>query len=161
MCLALATSIATLWYGSDVRAAVNCSVTSSAVAFGIYNPFNAFALDSTATVSVTCSLTRPETVTVPYTLGLTAGSSASFAVRTMISGPSTLNYNLYADNARSIIWGDGSSGTSVVAGSLGLGHGLGNNGTNTATHTEYARMPAQQDVLPGSYNDSIVVTVTW
>jgi spore coat protein U-like protein len=41
-----------------------------------------------------------------------------------------------------------------------VGPGVGN-GTRTATHTIYGRIPALQDVAPGSYTDSIVVTLAF
>jgi len=34
-------------------------------------------------------------------------------------------------------------------------------GTNFATGTFYGRIPASQDVAPGSYSDVITVTVTY
>ena len=46
------------------------------------------------------------------------------------------------------------------AGSMTVGPGVGN-GTRTATHTVYGRMPALQDALPGDYLDTLVLTLTY
>jgi spore coat protein U-like protein len=143
------------------QAAVTCSVTAGSAAFGVYNPLSAAPLDSTSTVSVTCSLTTPDTVVVNFIVAMSPGTSGSYGSRAMSSGTSNLNYNLYVDSSRSQVWGDGSSSTSTASGSISLGHGLGNNGSGTVTYTDYARLPPAQDVAPGSYTDSIVVSVTW
>jgi len=70
--------------------------------------------------------------------------------RQMQSGAYSLTYNLYTDSLRSIIWGDGTSGTMLV----------GTTGTS-ATYAVYGRIPAAQDLPAGSYNDSITVTLTF
>lgn len=55
------------------------------------------------------------------------------------------------NTARTIIWGDGTSGTSIVT---------VNNVRNT-TRTVYGRIPALQDVRAGSYSETLTVTVTY
>lgn len=143
------------------HAAVVCSVTPTAVAFGTYDDTIAAPTDSAGTVAVTCSLTKPDTVVVGFTLSMTQGSSGTYLNRTLVSGTSILNYNIYTDAARSTIWGDGSGASSGLSGSVGLGHGLGNNGTQTVNFPSYGRIPAGQQVLFGTYSDLLTVTVTW
>jgi len=70
--------------------------------------------------------------------------------RQMQSGAYSMTYNLYSDSLRSIIWGDGTSGTMLVSTS----------GTS-ATYAVYGRIPAAQNLPAGSYNDSIAVTLTF
>jgi spore coat protein U-like protein len=72
-----------------------------------------------------------------------------------------LVYNIYTDPGHTSVWGDGSGGSNELNGSVGLGHGLGNNGTNTVNYTSYGRITAGQDVLPGTYMDLLTVTVTY
>jgi spore coat protein U-like protein len=67
---------------------------------------------------------------------------------------------VYADAARTQVFGTGSGGTVVAAGSMTVGPGVGN-GTRTATHTVYGRMPALQDAPPGDYFDALVLTLTY
>jgi spore coat protein U-like protein len=141
--------------------AVTCSVTSSAVAFGTYDPSLGTPYDSTGTVAVTCSLTKPDTVLVGFTIAITQGASGAYSNRTLIAGASNLVYNIYTDPGHTSVWGDGSGGSNLLNGSVGLGHGLGNNGTDTVNYTSYGRITAGQDVLPGTYMDLLTVTVTY
>jgi spore coat protein U-like protein len=67
---------------------------------------------------------------------------------------------VYDDPARSRIWGTGSGGTVVASGSMTVGPGVGN-GTRTATHVIYGRIPPLLDVGPGNYLDTLVLTLTY
>jgi spore coat protein U-like protein len=133
----------------QVTATVNaaCSVSATDMAFGVYT--GAAAVDQTSSLSVTCTLLTP------YTIALDAGAHASgvFANRAMNNGTDNLNYQLYTNVGRTTIWGDGSSGTSTVAGSgLGVAQPI----------TVYGRIPASQNVSTGSYVDNPVnVTLTY
>ena len=141
--------------GLDAHAQTSCSVSPSAVSFGVYNPFTTTALDSTANVQVTCSLAGVVAVLVNYTIQLNGGGSG-FSPRKMQSGANALNYNLYTDSAHTIIWGDGTGGTATVADSyiVSLTPGV-------RTYTVYGRTVASQNVPPGSYADTITVTVNY
>jgi spore coat protein U-like protein len=137
------------------RAAVTCTASATAVAFGVYNPFFGSPLDTTGTVTVTCSTTFIDLVS--YTVSLSRGGGSSYAGRRMNSGSNLLSYQLYTDAARSQIWGDGSGGTSTNAYS-----GILIFTPITNTHTVYGRIPAAQTtVIPGSYTDTITVTVSY
>jgi spore coat protein U-like protein len=105
--------------------------------------FSPTALNGAGTVSVACS---PAT---SYSVGLSTGNG-SYSQRRLSSGSATLDYNLYTDASRSIVWGDGTSGSSTVGG----------NG-ESVDHTVYGRIPAQQNVTAGNYGDTVIVTVTF
>jgi spore coat protein U-like protein len=120
-----------------------CSLSAQGVNFGSYDVFNNVGLDSTGNIGVTCD------ISTAYSLSLSPGGGP-YASRSMADGPNLLNYNLYTDAARAVIWGDGTGGTGVVSGS----------GT-TANHTVYGRISARQNVSLGSYSDSITVTVNF
>jgi spore coat protein U-like protein len=129
--------------------AVNCSVTASTVAFGTYTPLT--TTPSTGTISITCTSVVGVS---PATITLSAGSG-TFTQRTMTSGANTLGYNLYLDAAHTEIWGDGSGGS--MADMLNLNQGaLG----STTTATVYGLVPSQ-DPAPGSYTDTITVSVSY
>jgi outer membrane usher protein len=65
-----------------------------------------------------------------------------------------MTYGLYRDAARTRPWGDGSFGTSTVTSTGG--------GVNVVrTHTVYGRLPAQGVPPPGSYSDTVTVTITY
>lgn len=121
----------------------DCTVSAGGVAFGTYNPFGLQSLDSAGTINVNC------TPSSSYTLSLSTGGG-SYAQRQLSGSGAVLDYNLYTSASRTVIWGDGSGGTSTVAGS-----------GEDVNHTVYGSIPAQQNVKAGSYGDTIIVTVTF
>lgn len=104
-------------------------------------------VDQTSTIDVQC------TDTTPYDIGLNAGTGAgaSVAVRKMTGGAATIDYTLYMDAARSVVWGE-TIGTDTVA---ATGNGAVQN------YAVYGRVPAQTTPAPGLYSDTITVTVTY
>jgi spore coat protein U-like protein len=133
--------------------AATCTVIATGVVFGTYNPFVTAPLDSTGSITVTCVAIVSASET--YTVNLSTGGAGTYS-RTETSGAASLHYNLYTDSARSLIWGDGTGGTSykTFSGTLAVG-------TNVTTYTVYGRMPAQQSAQLGAYSDAIVVTVNY
>lgn len=137
----------------SARAVAVCTVAATSVAFGIYSPSSGAPLDSTATIAVTCITVLPTAET--YTIKLSTGGAGSYA-RTLSSGSNHLSYNLYTDSARSVIWGDGTGGTSYQTFSGTLPTGI-----TVTNYTTYGRMPAQQNAQVGVYTDAIIVTVNF
>lgn len=134
--------------------AANCKITATALAFGTFSAPNPADVDSTANLTVSCKgPPRGASPTTPFTVSLSQGTGGSFNPRTMTTGIYTLNYNLYTDATRLIIWGDGTPGTILVAGNA-------QNNTNLIL-TVYGRIPANQNLFAGIYNDTITVTVTY
>jgi len=129
-----------------------CTITSPGVGFGAYDPQSAANDDSAGTVSVDCH----PSVSSPI-VALSAGQSGTFAGRTMTSGSYTLTYNLYSDSGRTIVWGDGTSGTATVT----LTGGSVSGGVRRFSRTIYGRVPGSQNVGAGSYGDTITLTVTF
>jgi spore coat protein U-like protein len=76
----------------------------------------------------------------------------------MASGASLLTYNLYRDAGRSQVWGDGTASTALLGATMNFSYFQLSNST---THTVYGRVPAGQSAHPGSYSDSIIVTLTF
>lgn len=124
-----------------------CSVDANDLNFGTYNPFSGTALDGSTTLIVACTLTTA------YTVGLDAGTGtgATVAVRKMLNGANALNYSLYQNNPRTVVWGN-TVGTNTVAGT-----GSGGNQTLTA----YGRIPAGQTLPAGTYTDTVTVQVLY
>lgn len=132
--------------------AFNCSITTTSLNFGIYDVFSQFPLDSTGALTVTC--TNPEKKPLPITLTLTAGGSGNYAQRQLLSTTGgILNYNLYSDASRTIVFGDGSGGTSTFNNVISK--------TTPWSITYYGRIPARQNVVPGVYTDTLTATVLW
>jgi spore coat protein U-like protein len=87
-----------------------------------------------------------------YTIGLDQGTTtgASISQRLLVNGAATINYNLFTSAAYSTIWGN--SGGALV-------NSTGNGADQT--FTIYGRVPAQTTPAPGTYTDTVTVTVTY
>jgi spore coat protein U-like protein len=140
-------STTTTTFTSQITLAATCVINSaSTLNFGNQGILAA-NVDQTSTVQVTC------TNTTPYNIGLDVGtgSGATVATRKMTSGGATVNYSLYSDSAHTTVWGN-TIGTDTVA---ATGNGTGQN------YTVYGRVPPQTTPAPGTYTDTITVTVTY
>jgi len=158
---ALALAVVASMITAPAHAGAECSITSVGLNFGLYDPAVTQPDDVAATITVTCVYVAPDTARVAYTLSLSNGLHAGNATSRRLGGAEgQLEYNVYADPARTRVWGTGSGGTVVASGSMTVGPGIGN-GTRSVTHTVYGRMPALQDALPGDYLDALVLTLSY
>jgi len=133
-----------------------CSISVPTLNFSTYAPLSGSADNVTDTVSVTCSA-LVLSVAVSYTITLSQGGSGTYTQRQMTNGGATLNYNIYTDSGRTLIWGNGAGGTSDITDSYTLV-----SSPTTKNYTAYGQIPANQtSAIPGSYSDSIVATVTF
>ena len=157
--LVLALGILLLPQSASALCTILCSCTTSTtgVAFANYNPLSSSPLDSTGNVRVTCGGVLG--ILINYDIAINKGGySTSISPRKMASGVNQLAYDLYTSNARSTIWGDGTGGSQKIADSLTIAI-LGGTSNNHAVH---GRIPSRQTtVVPGSYSDTIIVTVTY
>ena len=130
--------------------AKNCTLTTSPVNFGAYDPVAANAtapLDCTGTLTVTC------TKGAAAKIGLNAGSNAQGATRRMSqSATAYLTYEIYTDAAHTVIWGN------TATDSLDIPAAPNRNPRN---FTAYGRVPSAQDAAVGSYTDTVVATVNF
>jgi spore coat protein U-like protein len=123
-----------------------CLVSATPLAFGSSGVI-AVNIDNTSTLTVTC------TNGMPYNVGLDAGTGtgATIATRLMTASSNTVNYTLYQDLGRSILWGN-TVGTNTVS---GTGSG------SAQAITVYGRVPTQSTPAPASYGDTVMVTVSY
>jgi spore coat protein U-like protein len=123
----------------------SCSVTAGALAFGTYDASN--GTNAYSDITVLC------TVGTAYNVGLNAGtaSGATVATRKLSSGASRLNYTLYSNTGRTVVWGN-TIGSDTVGATYTL---------NQQPHRVYGRIPPGQTVIAGTYNDTITVTITY
>jgi len=129
-------------------AMAQCTISATPLSFGNYDVFSATPLDSSATVTVQCNyILRQVSIT------LTAGSSGSFATRTMRRGTDTLAYNIYRGADHTTIWGDGTGGTGSYTGYIWL--------WGSTTLTLYGRVPMAQDARAGTYTDTVQAVVNY
>lgn len=129
-----------------------CTVSTMPLAFGNYDPVAANATidrPGTGVVNVLCT---PGTSVNVF---LDLGSNASGSTRRML-GPSgnLLNYEIYRDTNHTSIWG-----STVPTSNSGAAASIStpiNNG-----FTAFGLVTAGQDVLPGNYGDTVLVTVNY
>jgi spore coat protein U-like protein len=144
--------------GGDARA-IDCAVFTTGVAFGVYDPTVATPTDSTGRVRLRCMHTGGGAARANYTIALSAGNGGGYAQRQLRAGPGVLDYNLFNLEARTRVWGDGTQGSALVSGSLLVNRGAFS--VVEAEHPIYGRIRAQQPADPGSYSDTILVTLTF
>ena len=144
----VALALAGVLFGAERAQAAACTFNSvSPVSFGAYSVFSGTPTDAVGSFTYQCSLlVLLDTITI----NLSAGSSGTYTARTLQNGANTLGYNLYMDAARTVVWGDKSSGTSNYSATLNL---------LPTTLQVYGRIPAGQNAMVGSYADTIVVTL--
>ncbi len=107
--------------------------------------------DQTTTVAVQC------TDTTPFNIGLDAGQGTGGTTTTRVlnnqaqGSTATVNYTLWQDTSHSTNWGN-TVGTDTQ----------GHTGDGTShIYTIYGRIPPQMTPAPGTYADTIAVTVTY
>jgi spore coat protein U-like protein len=139
----------------DVTASVaaNCTISTAAVGFGAYDPIvthKASPLESTGTVTVTCTNGSAVTVTLGQGANSDVGSTDDLPLRRMTDGVAFLDYELFSNLGRTAIWG-GTAETDVP-----------HTGTGAAANlVVYGRVAADQQVPTGDYEDVVVATVTF
>lgn len=130
--------------------AANCTITTSPVAFGAYDPVVANAaanLTASGSVNVAC------TKGTPATIDLGNGGNFSAGSRRMGSGSDFLNYSLFKDAALTQAWGTGIAGGSTAAYNAAT--------KNSTAVTVFGMVPAAQDVTVGAYADTVVATINY
>ncbi len=122
----------------------SCNVNATSVNFGSSGILSG-TTDAQGTLSIQCS------PSLPYTISLNGGNSGATdpTQRKMSFSSANVTYGLYRDAARTLPWGS-TIGTNTTS---GTGTGV------TQAQTVYGRVAAQTTPAPGSYTDSVVVTV--
>ena len=142
--------VAAVLLSPGVVQAINCQVTVTPLIFGLYMPGQSSPLDAVAEISVRC-MAQPGN----YAVTIGPGLSGDQLLRTLLAGPGdALNYNLYRDAGRTQVWGSGVPPTFTVTGArLRVGR------PTITTHSLYGRILSNQFPNPGTYTDSLLVTV--
>lgn len=131
-----------------------CTIGTTPLQFGVYNPLAYSDVVSTAKVQVRCGGVLG--LLIPLKVYLGAGNG-TVSARLLSSGTNTLRYGLFADPSFTTPLGDGTNGTVVISGSvdidlLGLSPAL--------EYTMYGRIPSRQlTTPPGNYADTIPVVL--
>jgi spore coat protein U-like protein len=139
----------------SVTAAVanSCAISSTtAVAFGTYDPLLATNNDNTGSVSVRCTKGTTYHVALAQGANPTGASTCTAPARQMSDGGTErLGYDLYTNVGRTTVWGCTTTNDVDVTSASSAANAM----------TVYGRIPAGQDVATGSYTDTVVVTVTF
>jgi len=144
---AIAQTTVTDTFGVQITINSDCEITSTeTLDFGSSGVLTTAVL-TTADLQVTC------TTGTAYDIRLDegTGSGATISVRKMTSGGSTINYEMFSDSGRTTNWGE-TDGVDTVS---DTGNG------SAQTHTVFGRVPVQTTPAPGTYTDTITVTVAF
>lgn len=166
--LALIVVLLPSFAAAQSRALVRCTIRVIEPAFGTYDPLRPTPDLAAGRVELNC----PDAGQAPLArITLSQGQSGNYLDRVMRAGREDLHYNLYADQARHQIAGDGTSGT-VPLFSSGFGSGTGTaqrrkraadpplpvHGTprnSMATFPFYGAIAPRQNVPADEYSDRI------
>ncbi len=139
----------------SAASAGSCTVNSAGLAFGPYSSGVSWHVDSEGTLSFTCTGVMGEVVV--FTVSLSAGGGGSgFNPRRLRSGANEVQYNVYTDPARTRVWGDGTSGTFTETGSVSIAAG-----PTPKNLPIYGRVFGGQSPPPGTYTDSLLITLSF
>ncbi len=132
-----------------VAVTVRCSIATGAVNFpGAYTSGQLAALDATGTVIVNCDPGRKVSIKLGQGLYPAPGSTDNSPRRRMANGANRINYNLYEDAARTVVWDNRNNAVRTTR-------------VYPYTATIYGRIPGSQTVNPGYYSDTVVGTVNY
>lgn len=140
----------------------SCTVSSSGMAFGAYQPLT-FAgkltsvdVTSNASISVVCTGIASGGA---YSIALgpsTTGSGDRISTRYLgnSNGGDDMSFNIYTSASYLTVWGNGTTG-GLVGGSIPVGD-------SNQSQPVYGRIPAGQNTLKaGSFSDSLTMTLTY
>src|SRR5436190_15593888 len=125
--------------------AQTCTASMGSMAFSSVNTLAGAAVDTTATMTITCSGGTGGGERVCISIG---AGSASDATSRKMTGPSsnTARYDLYSNSARTTLWGSWETGYDSAGVQLDVSKG------STTNVTVYGRFLASQQTVPaGSY----------
>jgi spore coat protein U-like protein len=128
--------------------AAACTIAGTTLGFGSLNVISGSNVDSTSTLTATC--TNGSAYTVGLNEGLSVGATVSTRKMTHTNTVNTLNYRLVTVSQAGSNWDD-VGGANVAS---GTGNGVGQN------ITVYGRVPTgQTGPIVGDYSDTITATI--
>ncbi|VVE87113.1 Csu type fimbrial protein [Pandoraea bronchicola] len=131
-------------FSANVTVINNCTIAATNITFATQS---ALANPVTGAGQLMVQCTNNDA----YRVSLSGGLLGTVTSRSMsgLTGAS-VGYQLYLDSGYATIWGDGTSGTSQLA---GIGTGL------VQFIPIYARVPSQSTPAPGVYTDTVTATI--
>jgi spore coat protein U-like protein len=145
-CASLTSSSGTFAFTVSATVINNCTISVGNISFSTSGLLSA-ALTANGSITTRCTNGNA------YQIALNKGLNGTVAARKMLSsGGAMVGYQLYIDAARTLLWGDGTLGTSM-AGGTGTG--------NVLTTTIYGVVPVQATPAPGNYSDTVTATISF
>jgi spore coat protein U-like protein len=127
--------------------AQTCTVSMPAMAFGNVNVLPGTAVDTTTTLTVTC--TSGFSVGQRICISIGAGSASDATSRQMTAGANKARYDLYSDSTRTLLWGSWQTGFDTAGVQLDVAR---NSTTNVTVYGRF--LAAQQTVVAGAYSST-------
>jgi len=143
------TATGTMTVSTSVAVSCVMAVTGN-IAFSAYDTTATDHLQSTGTMTSTCTSGGAAKITMGLGSGGNEASTDANPVRQMTNGASKLRYDLFSENSYTTAWGNTSGTGKPFTGTGGV-----------QTFTAYAQIPKNQAVISGTYNDSVAVTLTY
>lgn len=141
---------------SSLYATALCTVDAESLTFPPYDVFNPAPTLSTSAITVRC-LGVGSTASATVALGISAGTYGTVTDRKMAQlagGAGYLRYGIYSDSNRTQNWGDGPDAPTRSSGPLDTQLAI------PVIFSLYGSMPPLQNVAPGGYFDSLLITVS-
>ena len=145
--------------GAVAAQTVNCTLSTTPMAFGTYDPAVAnFGTADTATGSISVRCTKGTNISIGIEQGqnaLAGGACSATPARRMKEAASNnyINYNILQSSGGAA-WGCGFGGPSEVTRSAGASNTI-------ETFTTFGVIPQAQDVPSGTYSDTVNYIVTF
>ncbi|MBI3275291.1 MAG: spore coat protein U domain-containing protein [Methylocystis sp.] len=142
-------------FATQAQARINCTFAITNLNFGHIDLTANAAYDTTGTFTANCTGgSSGQVVRVCPNINAGSGGTTTGNPRFMLNGSTKLNFNLFQDAARTIVWGSYLWGfPAYVAPTINIP--LNGSGSGSATATIYGRVSAGQQTLPpGAYTSS-------
>jgi spore coat protein U-like protein len=143
--LTISNVVTTVSFPVTANVPPDCTFSAGDLVFGTYSGTQ---LDAQSSITLTC------TSGTAWNIGLDAGTFAGATVTTRkMTGPGTssMSYSLFRNSGRTLNWGN-TVGTDTLSGT----------GSGSAQSVSvYGRVPASQNLPAGSYQDTIIATITF
>lgn len=129
-----------------------CTVILGNLSFGPYDALSSAPATTSGNAVVSCNDAPPAMVQMQLSASAVSGGFFPRRMRNT-GGTDTLDYNFYADVGATSVWGDGTGGTVTRTQHVPK---------NTPwSVTFYGRISPNQDVAPGSYADTLAITIVF
>lgn len=132
----------------------SCDVSATTLAFGNINPLSG---SQTAEGEITVDCTGLAELFPTMLVRMQSGTNGAISARKMKSAAGDLlDYNIYTLATGGSVWGNGTTGSTVVVsgGLLALGRW-------SVTRRVYGVVAPTTSTRPGNYSDSVVVRIDW